>query len=355
MSAQYKKKVCVVTCYRDPDYVRARVLRGAVKLAGAEVVTVKNSKKGIMRYPEVLYKLLKVRFIEHPDLYIVTFRGYEIFPFVRLLTVGKPLWYDEFINPIEWVVFEHKKLPDWKLWRWLYKSLLWPVQLILTDTESHAELSAKLTGVRRDKIASLPVSTDEATFSFEAAKKRSSHKRNKFSVFYYGNMLPLHGLDTVISAAKGLKDSPLIEFIIIGGNDKTVQKISEAQQQGAQIDYKRWVDFDLLPDYMANADLCLAGPFGGTLQAQYVITGKAYQYLNMGRPIVVGRNYESEVFTDKKNALLVEQNNPDALADTIKWAHGHQDKLSSIGVAGKKLYDEKFSNRAVAEKLKKLF
>ena len=58
----------------------------------------------------MLLKLVYVRFAKKPDVYILAFRGYEILPFVRLITLGKTFIFDEFINLIEWVIFEHKKI-----------------------------------------------------------------------------------------------------------------------------------------------------------------------------------------------------------------------------------------------------
>ena len=45
------KKVCVITCYKQPDYVRAVTLRAAVVAnPGAKLLVVKNSHKGALRY-----------------------------------------------------------------------------------------------------------------------------------------------------------------------------------------------------------------------------------------------------------------------------------------------------------------
>ena len=109
-------KLAIITCYKHPDYVRAKTLRAAARsLDNVEVIVVKNTQRGVLRYPEVLWRVLWVRLRLRPDVYLVTFRGYEIFPFVRTLSIGKTMWYDEFINPIEWAMMEHKKLPDMKI------------------------------------------------------------------------------------------------------------------------------------------------------------------------------------------------------------------------------------------------
>lgn len=367
-------KLCIITCYNQPDYVRAVTLRSAAcKLDGVEVVVIKNRRTGLLRYAEVFGKLLAARLRDKPDAYLLTFRGYEMLLPVRLLTVGRPLIYDEFINPIEWVVKEQRqvraKVGSGRLYarvvrlasrvivgvvasgmfRYVYKKLVESVDVVLTDTASHADVSAELTGVSQSKFFPIPVGADETVFVDDATPGRSE----VFTVLYYGNMLPLHGLSHVIRAATKLAGEP-IKFVLVGGDEQVAKDVAIAKRKGAVIDYRPWVEFDKLPKLMQSADLCLAGPFGDTFQARYVITGKAYQFLAMGRPTIIGSNLESDVFTDKVNALLVKQGDADALIKAITWARTNEKKLTDIGKAGQELYKDRYSNDALAERVREL-
>lgn len=345
-------KLVLITCYNQPDYIRALTLRAAAAgIDGVEVLVVKNRHTGVLRYAEVFFIVLRVRLQQKPDAYLLTFRGYEMLLPVRLLTLRKPLIYDEFINPIEWAVYEHKKLQQWNpltwLFKWFYKLLLGSVDCILTDTKSHADLSAEMMGITRDKFIDIPVGTDETTFQ---VVKPEDTEAEYFTLLYYGNMLPLHGLDIVMDAAVKLNKQK-VRFVIVGGGAKAAHAAAFAVANGANVDYKAWVEFEQLPKLMREADLCLAGPFGGTFQAEYVITGKAFQYLAMGRPTVVGMNRESDIFTHQKNALVVRQGNSDALADAIRWAMKHRNKLHAVGLAGQKLYKRSFSTAILSKQL----
>lgn len=344
------KKICVVTCYKHPDYVRAKTLRAAVEaLSNTTLIEVKNKNTGVLRYGEVFLKTIAARIRHRPDVYILTFRGYEMLLPIRLLTLGKPLVFDELINLVEWVVLEHGKIKKdsvaARLLRWVYRAMLQSTSGVIADTKSHAELSAELVDLPKSKFYPIAVGTDEATFT--AVKPRKS---KEFTVFYYGNMLPLHGLRYVIEAAKELKSEP-IKFVLIGGNDKTAADVRRAVDTGANIEYKKWVQFAELPGLMASADVCLAGPFGNTLQAQHVITGKEYQYLAMKRPTIIGKNEDSGVFSDRKNAIIVEQGSATALKEAILWAYSNQDKLNDIAQAGHDLYQKEFSTPAIAKQL----
>ncbi|MFZ2125758.1 MAG: glycosyltransferase [Candidatus Saccharimonadales bacterium] len=350
-----KKIVCVITCYKNPDYIRAKSIRAALSnRKDTEVVVVKNSKKGIVRYFEVIAKVVSVRFKRHPDIYILTFRGYELLPIIRLITFGKKFVFDEFINLVEWVVYEHNKVrPNSFIYRILYiwyRFWLKSSDLILADTVSHAKYSSKLMKIPMKKYLSLIVSTDEETFKATKAKQ----SKGLFKVFYYGSMLPLHGVDIVIEAMKLLR-AKNISLTLIGGDDKTKQMIEDAIESGSKIEYKKWVNFEELPKYIQDSNVCLAGPFGGTVQSRYVITGKAYQFLQMKRPIIIGKNQESHIFKDKQNALIVDQASAKALAKTIEWAYDNQKKLAGIGEAGYQLYQEKLSNKVLGVQIEELF
>ena len=349
--------VCLVTCYYDTNYVRTTTLRESARHGSYDYVHVANKKRGIGQYFEVLFGLIKVRLTRNPDVYFLTFRGYEILPIIRLITLGKPLVYDEFINPIELVVHEQKIIKSPMLISvisWGYRLCLKTVQHITTDTRSHAEYSAEMMNIPIDKYTVLPLGTDEETFDF-AKHSGIEPDSDKFQVFYYGSMLPLHGVDVVLKAMELLKDYAGIELLMVGGKDRAKQAIEEATNLGARVKHQAWIDYDKLPVAMSKASLCLGGPFGATTQSRYVITGKTYQQLSLSCPTVIGLNKESDVFKDKFNSLIVEQDSPAKLAEAILWAYKNRDQLEEIGRNGRKLYKEKFSMDVLSQKTDDLF
>jgi glycosyltransferase involved in cell wall biosynthesis len=342
-------KLAIITCYKQPDYVRAQTLRAAAaQYPGIELIIVKNRHTGILRYPEIFWKTLALRFKQHPDAYLLTFRAYEILPWLAVTSWPKTLIYDEFVNPLEWL---NEPQAEWwvrlvpkTLLRAFYRLLLKRCRIILADTEAHAASSRQLSNSQA-KYYALPVSTDETVF------KPAPHKPNaKFQVFYYGNMRPLHGLPHVLEAAISLKDQP-IEFLIVGGGPATKDSVVQAKQQGANITSKTWIPFKQLPGYIHQADLCLGGPFGDTAQARQVITGKTYQFLASARPTIVGQGQAISQFADKQNCLLVPLGDAPALAEAIAWAVGHPAQLAQIAQQGRQLYQKSFSQAEVARQL----
>jgi glycosyltransferase involved in cell wall biosynthesis len=348
-------KIAVITCYDQNDYVRARTLRAAFgAMDGMETIVVRNTQKGVLRYPEVMWKILKLRFGVRPDAYVITFRGYEMLLFMRLTLMRKPIIFDELINMVEYYR-EHGKLradtaPD-NIARRLYHWMVRGCKVVLADTQAHADYSAGVSRVPLKQYRILPIAADESLFfpGAPAARPAPGEPDKTFTVFYYGNgMTPLHGLQYVLDAAVLLKDYPQIRFSVAGGRGSVAGICAEAVTKGAHLSYEDWVDSDEIPNRARTASLCLGGPFGKTLQSQFVITGKATQFMACASPVIIGKNKVSGMFRDRENCLLVELADAQALADAVLWAYKHPAELQKIGRAGRKLYESDFS-QAVAD------
>jgi glycosyltransferase involved in cell wall biosynthesis len=101
---------------------------------------------------------------------------------------------------------------------------------------------------------------------------------------------------------------------------------------------------------MFASGLNLGGPFGGTNQAQHVITTKEYQMLAAAVPTLVGDSEATrEYFTDKENALVIPQADPEAIKKAILWAQKHPLDLKQIALNGRKTYEKNFSTAALTK------
>jgi glycosyltransferase involved in cell wall biosynthesis len=353
-------KIAIISCYDQIDYIRTLTLRPAFAAAkNVQTIIVKNKHKGLLRYLEVPYRILRTKFTEHPDVYVITFRGYEMLPFVLMVKGRKPLIFDEYVNAAEYLQ-EHGVLPLdsrlGKLFLWWYTTLLKRCRFILADTEAHAHYSASLTGVDREKYVALPVSTDEKLF-YPGAAKHTADTQGKFRVFYYGVMKRLYGLEYLLDAAVALsKTHPNVEFTISDPRGDQAKALQAAIDKGANIQiHSGWIQFDTLPRRHIEADLSIGGPFGKTLQSQFVIATKTFQILACAVPALVAKNLTAnEGFEDKKNCLLVPQADAKAIAQAIGWAADHPKELQAIGKNGRKLYEARFSQARVAKDVQRM-
>ncbi len=343
-------KIAIITCYKQNDYVRARSLRTAFgSVPGVETIIIRNRRTGFMRFFEVPAKIIGARLTQKPDVYVITFRGYEMLLFMVLTFVRKPVVFDELVNFTEWME-EHGRLKPgtlrYRLFRRWYGGLAGHARFILADTDAHARYSAQLNRLDGGRYRTVPVGTDEAVFY---PRQPGPAKKRPFTVFYYGHMLPLHGLSYLLEAAVLLKDRPDINFRLVGGKHQgaVAAACAAAASRGARVEHEAWLPFNELPQAALEAGLCVGGPFGDTLQSQFVITGKTYQFLAMGAPVLVGKNRVNGSFHDKVNCLMVPQADAQAIAETVRWACQHPGEMAEIGRAGRELYDKNFSQEII--------
>lgn len=357
-----QKSVTYVLCYRDPNYVRTQNLITALKQSDQiNLRVIRNKHRSVLRYPEVIIKAVVSRFKNPSDTYFIGFRGHEIFWFIYPFIASKKIIFDEFICTYDWFTKENSIIKTNSftgiLLLKLMRAIVTRADIVLSDTKLHAGRIQQVYGLPSGKSQFIYVGTDERVFY---PRKKSKDTR-KFNVFFYGNMLPLHGINTILSAVQIIKKEKLdtIHFTLVGGKgNKTMeQKIKtfiDTHELQSIITHIPWVQYDQLPEYINAAQLTLGGPFGNTPQAQKVITGKTYQFLAMSAPVVIGKIDEDVGLQNMQNCLLVNQGSSEDLADAVIWAYENQSELAHIGERGRELFEEKFSIKQNSKKLESI-
>lgn len=354
-----RRRVAYVVCYRDPEYVRTLSLARALDaLDATDLVLVKNRRRGALRYLETLTRSLVVRFRLRPDLWVVGFRGHEIFAALYPLMRGRDIVFDEFVNLHGWLVEERRLLrPDSLAIQVVDAYMRWVLKrstAVLSDTDAQADYSSRVYRTPRSKFVVVPVGTDEETFFPRAQAARAD---GKLEVLFVGTMLPLHGTSVLLDAIRLLEahgELAKLHFTLIGGRGKPtalaeIRRFIEENRLDDSVTHVPWVDYAELPGFISRADLCIGGPLGDTPQARRVVTGKTYQFLAMGRAVLVGDVDDATEFVDGENCLRVELGSAEAVAGAIGWAISHRDQLNEIGARGRGLYEHRFSVRHIAD------
>lgn len=357
MNKYRQKKICYILSYYSPDYIRTRTIVAALKSSqNTHLFEARNTRIGWLRYLQTITKLIKVRILHDPDLYILGFRGHEMYWLIRPLVFGKPLIFDSLMSPYDSLLNEKKMIKSYSLLERLFyiyeKSIFKNAHRVLTDTKFHQDYFSELFNVPKIKIMPVPVGADESMFKPIIRAKRSNSLSNDLRLLFYGSFLPLHGVDIILEAAKQLRSYP-VKFTLIGGGriDLSGFHKSIIDNNLTNITHHEWVKFDVLPELIDQHDCGLGGPFGDTNQGRRVITGKTFQFLAMGKAVIIGKIDHDYGFIDKRNCLLVQQGSSDALVKAIAWALHHKEQLEAIGRSGFMLYQEKFSLECIQKKL----
>jgi glycosyltransferase involved in cell wall biosynthesis len=188
--------------------------------------------------------------------------------------------------------------------------------IIIADTAENAEYIHERSGVPRSQIRSIFVGADEGVFRLIDRE----HSRSALHVLFYGKMIPLHGVETILAAIELLNERGAcdISFEIIGsGQQEHLIYTTLEAKPDLPVTYRPWVAYRRLPHRIASADVVL-GIFGTGAKSSRVIPNKVFQAMAVGAPVVTRDSPAIRtVLKDGDSAMLVPAGNPEALAAAI--------------------------------------
>jgi glycosyltransferase involved in cell wall biosynthesis len=178
--------------------------------------------------------------------------------------------------------------------------------LVIADTNAHADFLAELAGISRTKVEVCFLGAEEPPFGPGWRADRSfSH------CLFYGKLIPLHGLETILEAARL---APELPFRVVGSG----QLGGVLERRPANVEWVPWVEYEQLAREHHAAGVAL-GIFGGSDKAARVIPNKAFQALACGTPLVTADTPAArELLVDGKSALLVPPGDAPALAEALR-------------------------------------
>ncbi len=146
----------------------------------------------------------------------------------------------------------------------------------------------------------------------------AEHK--KLSVLFYGQFIPLHGIETIIESARILKGKP-VEWHIIGQGQEAprIQKMLD-EVILPDVTWTKWVKYEELNNWITKSDICL-GIFGKSGKASRVIPNKIYQVISSGKPVITldSPAIRELLDPDMQNIFLVPPGVARKLDDTILY------------------------------------
>jgi len=183
---------------------------------------------------------------------------------------------------------------------------------------------------------------------------------DRFVVMYSGNMGLCQQLDNVLLAAGQLQDRSDVIFVLIGdGASKTrLQKWARERQ----LTNVRFLDYQPRSELSASlsaADIHLV-PLDPRV-TRCLMPSKLYGILASATPLVAIAPKACElarISEEHEVGFVVEPEDPDALADTLRWCAGHRHQLQEMGTRARRLaekqYDRRISTGAFASMLQEV-
>lgn len=329
----------------DLSKPRTRIMRTGLIEAGAQVIEIHSDvwsrfqdKSQMSKWALVavlfkmlfIYPVLMFRYLRAPahDVVVVPYLGQfdvlVIWLFARLRR--KPVVWDMFISLYDTIVHDRQMAGERSLIAKLLWALEWvgcrAVTRVLLDTPAHAAYVAELFHLSADHVAAIPVGAELAAFPRQPARQVSTAPTK---ILFYGQLIPLHGIETILEAALSERGRHHQWHIIGKGQQSGDVDTMLSGQDTDHIQREDWVAYSDLIAAIGQSDICL-GIFGSSRKAGSVVPNKVYQCLSAGRTVITRESPAmTEAFRDAGDGLiLVHHSDAEALLDAIDGARAKQ-------------------------------
>jgi glycosyltransferase involved in cell wall biosynthesis len=199
--------------------------------------------------------------------------------------------------------------------------------LVVADTQANGRHLTRVAGLTAERVEVCFVGAEERLF------RPGWAPQEPFTCLFVGKLIPLHGLPTILAAARAAPEVPLR---LVGSG----QLEPLLRNRPANVEWVPWVEYERLPDELHRAG-CALGIFGTSDKAQRVIPNKAFQALACGTPLVTADTPAArELLVDEQSALLVPPNDAQALAAALERLAGDRALARTLSEGGRTAFRE---------------
>jgi len=341
------------------DYPRNAQVRSCLRTAGIAVteshVAVWEGRRhawsaGVGTLPRLLLAETRLALRRdggvRADAVLVGYPGHADIPAARRAARGQPVVFDPLVSLFDTFVSDRGRFPATSVvGRTLFaidRAAFRAADVVVADTEAQAAYYVERFGLPPDRVRVCLVGAEERLFS---PRPSADHP---FHALFVGKLIPLHGLDTILAAARLASEVP---FRIIGSG----QLERELAHAPPNVDRVGWVEYERLPEELHSSG-CALGVFGTSPKAARVIPNKAYQALACGVPLVTADTPAArELLSNDENALLVPPGDPQALADAVRRLARDRAAAERIGAAGRATFERRASEAVLGKEWRSIF
>lgn len=228
-----------------------------------------------------------------------------------------------------WIVHTaHYNTPAGKMIKWLSaweryeRKYLNKADLVITVEEPLRSVYIEEVGVDPDKIICLSNVPSRKVFRQGNVDTAITDRfRNRFVLFYAGGMDILRGIDVAIKALPQIKkEIPDVLLLLCGNIRKSYDPLALAEKLGVseQVRFEGWSPVEKLPSYITASEMCFHTPPANREEVNRTIATKIYQYLQIGKPVIVGQARMMKDFVERyQTGYVINEEMPDEFAQAV--------------------------------------
>jgi glycosyltransferase involved in cell wall biosynthesis len=282
---------------------------------------------------------------ERFDAVIVGYPGHFDVPAARRIARGRPVVFNPLVSLHETLVEDRGRFAPGSaaagVLRRVDRLALRRADLVVADTAENARHLAELADLADRRLAVCFVGAEERLF------RPGWQPAQAFHALFVGKLIPLHGLETILAAARL---APELPFRIVG----TGQLDALMADRPPNVEWVDWVEYEQLPEELQRAG-CALGVFGTSPKTGRVIPNKAFQALACGTPLVTADTPAArELLVDGESALLVPPGEPEALCGAVRRLASDAALAARVGGGGLAAYRERASEAVLGERWRAL-
>ncbi|HYU32890.1 MAG TPA: glycosyltransferase family 4 protein [Thermoanaerobaculia bacterium] len=304
----------------------------------------------LLAYPALIGRYLR---LPRHDVVLLGYLGQldalVLWPFARLRRV--PVVWDAFLSLHDTMVDDRALVsPRHPLalllfaWEWLAGRA---ADRVLLDTRAHAEAFARTFRLPSAKMGAVfvgaepevfpparpsPPRSPSPTHTHTRPGEGEEEKEETVKVLFYGQLIPLHGVETILRAARLAREEPF-EWVLIGrGQEEERVRRMLAEEPLPRLRWVPWVPYEELARWIGEADVCL-GIFGASGKAGRVIPNKVFQILSVGKPLVTRDSPAiRELLAPGPGVSLIPPDDPAALVEALRRFRAERPALAGTAL-----------------------
>lgn len=233
--------------------------------------------------------------------------------------------------------------------------LIYRYSSLITTTAAGQKYRLEHRGIRPERIVLVPNGVDTDFFRPGNLQNGFRSKYNligKFVALYGGTHGLAQGLETILLAARVLKNRDDILFLFVGEGAEKKRLVELSRQYGLpNVVFLDAQPRQQMPEILNAADVgvvCLR-----KLHVfRDVLPSKMFEYMSSATPIIAAVEGESQqIIESAKCGITVEPESPEKLADAVTQLAADERLRLAMGKSGRAFVIESFSRERIAKRL----